>query len=163
MSLSWSIMGLLPLYTVSLYEVHWHNSHLSWALSSAVNIIHSSLQSLLSLFSLYFNHCCSLSLFFYAHLSLFWCRSKFFLLLSIWLHKNSNVVATNHPLAFIQWRNLCFLLLLQQLILTFSRVWRICIWHSYTKSMEVVASSYSRNWIRSEIAKCFSTDLYKLQ
>lgn len=75
------------------------------------------------------SHCCVyfpctftnvvLHLFFHPHLSLFWSQCQFFPLLSIWLQENSNMAATNNPFAFIQWRNLCFLLLLQWLPVTF--------------------------------------------
>lgn len=59
--------------------------------SSTVNIIHSSLQSLLSLFSVYFHHCCSLSPFSHTHLSLFWltCLASFLLPFTLIFHHTS--------------------------------------------------------------------------
>lgn len=171
-SLSWSIKGLLPLYTVLLYEVHWHNSHLSWVLSSAVNVIHSSLQSLFSLFSLYFHHCCSLSLLFHFHFSLFWCRRKLF---PLHLIARGLWCGSNQP-------SICFYPTEKPVFSTASQVTH-CLHRPPFQGYEVKSSKSAFDldtpnlWkslpqtsievqldlIKSERAKGFSTDFYKLQ
>lgn len=142
----WSLVGTIPTCPGHLW--------------SAVSIIHSPPpQSLLSFFSLYFHHSCSLSPFSHPHLSLSWGKSQVFPLLPIWLHISPYTVANKYPFFFYP---------VGKPLFSTTSTTSVCVCFKGMKyshpSLHYVqlhqireswASSFSRNWIRSEDISAF--------